>query len=64
MLIADSLETLRKEKNIPIPDGTLVYPNQFLILKDALQPFPAETETHQYSLPLLRCFTSHYGVCF
>ena len=33
-----SLDTLRKEKNIPIPDGTLVYPNQFLILKDAAEP--------------------------
>ena len=33
-----SLDTLRKEKNIPIPDGTLVYPNQFLILKDSAEP--------------------------
>jgi len=33
-----SLDTLRKEKNIPIPDGTLIYPNQFLILKDSAEP--------------------------
>ena len=30
-----SLDALRKDKNIPIPQGALIYPNQFLILKDA-----------------------------
>jgi len=33
-----ALQTLGKEKNIPLPEGVLVYPNQFLILKDAADP--------------------------
>ena len=33
-----SLDILHKEKNIPVPAGALVYPNQFLILKDSAEP--------------------------